>query len=248
MSLILALLSVVARFDSTRVTGTAVALASGKALAGVRISLGDAWATTDSTGRFTLRVPAGTRPVFDFTWGGRAGAVRSDALAADPYEIVIDTEAENLKPLIGVDDWQLPGVWGMSGFFARRAKGYGRFFTRDDFRSGGFGTLRDLLATQGVIHTCVRNDGCGPANVVGGRFQSLDIWVDGVIQTAENADSLSLAEVAGVEFYPRPGVFKPAGLTPDRKWIVDTRYFLREPLVGSMVIVWTRGFEGPTTR
>lgn len=246
MSLMLAVLAVIGSFDSTRVAGTAVALASGKPLAGVRIVLGDASTTTDSAGRFALRVPAGARPVFDFAWGGRVGVARAEGLDADPYEVVIDTEAENLKPSVMVDDWHLPGVWGMSGFFARRAKGYGHFYTRDDFQQLGYSNLRQLLGAEGVTHSCVREDGCGPVRFIYGRAHFQNVWIDGVIQTGENADSVSLADVAGVEYYPVPG--PPYPTWANTHWIHDTRYFLGEPYRGSMVIVWTRGFEAPARR
>ena len=244
MSLLLTLFAAVMGFESTRVTGAAVVLSSGRPLAGVRVTVGSATATTDSTGSFTLTVPAGARPAFHLEWADRSTTVRNeDVDLRSPVALVIDTEAGNLRPLLAQRDWHLPGEWGMSGFFARRSRGYGEFFTRDDFRAGGFSTLRGLLAAQGAGRGCVGSRACGPTLIVSGRKHALEIWVDGVIQTDEDADNLSLADVAGVEYYPPPLAPHPPSVSPDWKWIVDTRYFLEEPLRGSMVIVWTRGFD-----
>ena len=246
MSLLLTLFAAVCGFDSTRVTGAAVTLASGHPLAGVLVTVGSATATTDSAGTFALMVPAGVRPLFRLGWADRSAAVRNeDVDLRDPVTLVIDTEADNLRPLIAQSDWHLPGEWGMVGFFARRSRGYGEFFTRSDFRSGGFTTLRALLESEGVGRGCLGSRACGPALITQGRKHAIQIWVDGVIQTDENADDLSLKDVAGVEYYPPPMNPQPASVSPDRKWIRDTRYFLEEPLGGSMVIVWTRGFDGP---
>jgi len=245
MSLLLTLFAVLG-FDSTRVTGAAVALASGHPLSGVQVTLGAATATTDSAGTFVLTVPAGVRPVFRLAWADRSATVRNeDVDLRSPVSLVLDTEAANLRPLIAQTDWHLAGEWGMNGFFARRAKGYGQFFTRGDFRSGGFSTLRGLLEAQGVGRGCVGSQGCGPVLIAQGRKHAIHIWVDGVIQTDENPDDLSLKDVAGVEYYPPPMAPQPASVSPDRKLIRDTRYFLEEPLGGSMVIVWTQGFDGP---
>jgi hypothetical protein len=246
MSLLLALFAAVAGFDSTRVTGAVVALASGHPLAGVQVTVGAATAITDTAGAFALTVPAGGRPVFRVEWAERSALISDGDLdLRNPVRLVIDTEADDLRPLIAQWDWHLPGEWGMTGFFARRGRGYGQFFTRDDFRSGAFATLRALLEANGVGRGCVGSDGCGPTQIMRGRKYAIFIWVDGVIQTDEHSDDLSLEDVAGVEYYPPPRDFRPASVSPDRKWIVDTRYFLGEPLRGSMVIVWTRGFDRP---
>jgi hypothetical protein len=229
MNLLLTLCATVV-FDSTRVTGAALALASGHPLAGVHVTVGAATATTDSAGAFALTVPAGVRPIFRLEWADRSATVRNeDVDLRTPVALVIDTEADNLRPLLAQSDWHLPGEWGMTGFFARRAKGYGQFFTRDDFRAGGFSTLRALLEAQGVGHGCVGSHGCGPTLITQGRKHPIHIWVDGVIQTDENSDDVSLQDVAGVEYYPPSLSPRPASVSPDRKWIRDTRYFLEEP-------------------
>src|SRR5690242_744704 len=101
MSLLLTLFAAVMGFDSTRV-------------AGVRVTVGSATATTDSTGSFTLTVPAGARPAFHLEWADRSTTVRNeDVDLRSPVALVIDTEAGNLRPLLAQRDWHLPGEWGM---------------------------------------------------------------------------------------------------------------------------------------
>lgn len=246
MPLFLALLAALA-VDSTHVTGTALVLASGRPLSGVRVTLGPGVGVTDTSGAFALSVPAGATPLLGFTWGGRTGTARLDQVPDGPLEVVLDTEATNLHPRVAPRDWRLPGVWGMSGFFARRAKGYGTFYDRDDFRRAGFTNLSQLLAADGVTRNCqYKLARCGPTVVSDGGIVLLRVWVDGVIQIDEDADAIPLDDIAGVEYYPPlPRALFAGDLATDRKWIVDTRYFLGEPLWGGMVIVWTRGYDGP---
>lgn len=226
--------------DSTRLQGTVLSLASGHPLAGVRVSVPGAEATTDSTGRFAL-ARASTR--LTFVWNGVSGTGQTpDGQAEGTLRVVLDTEARDLDPSVEQNDWHLIGRWGMPGFFDRMRSGYGRFYTRDDAVRGGFKTLKDLLHTAGVSHGCLPSGGaCGALVYYGAQPTLVSIYVDGAFQRSPAADDTPMDDVAGVEYYALPTPPRPVG--PDRQWIRQTNYFQEAPLEEFTVVVWTRGFH-----
>ncbi|HZH40524.1 MAG TPA: carboxypeptidase-like regulatory domain-containing protein [Gemmatimonadales bacterium] len=221
-------------------TGTVLALASGHALAGVVVTAGNRQTTSDSAGHFAL---AGSASRLHLTWDGKSGVGMVPSPEVDePLRVVVDTEAPNLETTIEHVDWHLVGRWGMAGFFDRARQGYGTFFTRHDLARSGYTALKELLASLGITHGCLRTgDGCGAMIYYRGTPTLVSIYVDGVFQRNEQADDLPLDAVTGIEYYPLPSALRPRR-TIASEWIVRTDYLQQLPLQEFSVVIWTRAF------
>lgn len=221
--------------------GTILALASGHPLAGVVVEIGAREATSDSAGHFAL---AGTASRLHLTWGGKSGlAIIPSGQDDEPLRLVVDTETPDLETTIEHVDWHLVGRWGMPGFFDRARQGYGTFFTRNDLARSGYSTLRELLASLGITHGCLRSgEGCGALIFYRSTPTLVSIYIDGVFQRNEQADELPLDAVTGIEYYPLPNPPRPAATDPERQWMVKTDYLQQLPIQEFTVVVWTRNF------
>jgi len=221
-------------------TGTVLALASGHPLAGVVVSVGTRQATSDSAGHFTLAASASR---LHLTWDGKSGlGIVPSGEDDEPLRVVVDTETPDLETTIEHVDWHLVGRWGMAGFFDRARQGYGTFFTRHDLARSGYTNLRELLASLGITHGCLRTgDGCGAMIYYRSNPTLVSIYVDGVFQRNEQADELPLDAVTGIEYYPLPSARRPAR-TVSSEWMVRTDYLQRLPLEEFTVVIWTRAF------
>lgn len=205
----------------------------GRGLADVQVAVAGVGTVTDADGRGRIEaVPPGRHTVevrllgFEPEEVTRAFAPGEAAtlwveLTERPVELgAVDVEAQRL------DDWTT-----MGGFYARRARGAGAFFTGEELRSRATTTLSAALAgVRGVTvapigyrRTLVSNRGGTAAGSC-----PLVVFLDGVATGITDIDDVALDDVAAVEVY--------RGLAE-----LPLRYHVPYPNIRcGAVLIWTR--------
>jgi hypothetical protein len=208
---------------------------SGRGIAGaeVRARGNVVVAQSDDSGRFRVaQMPEGARGVFVRRLGFAPARVRimpSDG-ATDSVQVTLAQIAHEL-PALTVQEYHdslshavLAGVW------ERRARGFGRFVTRDDIEQRGTSEFVELMrAVPGVsIQSYRGRRDIRFRGAVGSMFRDCrpQYWVDGVPLEGGSAEEFSPDNVEAVELYASPATTPPQFATRDRTC--------------GTVVVWTR--------
>jgi hypothetical protein len=203
--------SLAAQRDTTSVlAGGAKSAFNGRPLSGVMVAVpaARAFAVTDSTGAFRLAgLPPGRQKI-RIAYRDREAMEHEVELRPGRItrvEIVLDVEAVTLDPIVVEGR---ASVWrsDLAGFYQRKRSygGFGRFYTQEDIERRRYGSLRQLLATAGVIERCTGAWGCAPATFWRGRMCYLSVSVDGFGAWETDYYAIRIEEVAAVEVYRNP--------------------------------------------
>jgi hypothetical protein len=121
--------------------------------------------------------------------------------------VLLDVEAIELTPVV-VEARGVRALRSLAGFYERRKRGFGRFYTFEDLERRGPLPVTSLLTESGVH---LRRSWMGdwlPVNWRGARSCVMSLYLDGFPLPAELLDMTRLDDLAGVEVY-KHGVSVP---------------------------------------
>lgn len=189
--------------DSARISGTARSSVSGRPLPGVMIAVADSrvFGVSDSTGGFALSgLPTGKQTVRIL--------YRDDLLTERPFtlkpgktlqlEVLLDVEAVELAPIV-VQARTVGSLRSLAGFYERRQRGFGRFYTFEDLERRGALPMRSLLLESGIDVRC-RLGRCLPV-IARGRACVPGVYLDGFPATSADLEFYRADDLAGLEIY-----------------------------------------------
>jgi len=225
-----------AQQPTTHLTGTVLATWSGEPQAGVQVTVsGRAAQATDANGRFDFPALASGRARIQVAFAGRTGSERDFALPAGKslqIEVLIDSSVATLTPFI-VEANRLESQLGLTGFYARRRLGFGRFFSRADIERTHDHLVTQVLSLAGASYRC-GGAGCVPVLFRYGRECRMSMLVDGYPAPQQDITAMELDDVVGIEVYHR-GYQSVAGETLENGY--DLAALAR---VCGLVVIWTR--------
>lgn len=225
-----------AQQPTTHLSGTVLATWSGEPHAGVQVTVsGRAVQATDSSGRFDFPAVASGRAKLEVAYAGRTGAARDILLPAGKslrLEVLVDSAATDLAPFI-TEASRLESQLGLTGFYARRRLGFGRFFSRADIERTHDHLVTQVLSLAGASYRC-GGAGCAPVLFRYGRECRMAMLIDGYPAPQQDITAMELDDVVGIEVYRR-GYQSGAGETLENGY--DLAALSR--LCG-LVVIWTR--------
>lgn len=220
----------------SHLSGTVLATWSGEPVAGVQVAVaGRAEQATDSTGRFDFPAVASGSAKLQVTYAGRTGAARDIVLPAGKslqLEVLLDSAAADLAPFVTRAS-RLESQLGLTGFYARRRLGFGRFFSRVDLERSHNHLVTQILSLAGASYRC-GGTGCVPVLFRYGRECRMSMLVDGYPAPQQDITAMELEDVVGIEVYRR-GYQSGAGETLENGY--DLAALAR---VCGLVVIWTR--------
>lgn len=194
----------VAQQDSARLTGRVASSRDGRPVPGVMVSVRavQLFQVTDSSGTFAIAgLPAGAHTL-RITYGDRVSEDHPVTLRTgrtlDLY-ILLDVDAVVLTPIV-VEARRAEASLNLVGFYARKRRGFGRFFTRDDIEHRRPRSMSVLLSGTGIRLACVRGN-CVATQLVAGRRCTVPVYLDGVWAPQYQIDWVPPQDVAGFEVY-----------------------------------------------
>jgi hypothetical protein len=187
-------------------------------------------AFSDDSGRFHVaQMPAGARGVFVRRLGfapTRASITQSNG-DTDSITVTLVAVATSLPSVVALEQHDSLSKVVLAEFWARRAKGFGRFITRDDIEARGGIHFVDLLrSAPGVMIQNYR----GRPEVRFSRSVIRDCppqyWLDGIPLERGSADEFYPDNVEAIELYSGPATTPP-------------QYTTRSMTCGT-IIIWSR--------
>ncbi|HEV7994290.1 MAG TPA: TonB-dependent receptor plug domain-containing protein [Gemmatimonadaceae bacterium] len=187
-------------------------------------------ARSDDSGRFHVPLmPAGARGVFVRRLGfapTRALITQSNG-DTDSLVVILTAVATSLPSVVALEQHDSLSHAVLADFWARKAKGFGRFITRDDIEARGGMHFVDLMrAAPGVTIQNVRGRQEVRFSRNGMRDCPPQYWVDGIPIERGSADEFYPDNVEAVELYSGPATTPP-------------RFSTRTMSCGT-IVVWTR--------
>jgi hypothetical protein len=187
-------------------------------------------ARSDDSGKFHVpQMPPGARAVFVRRLGFAPNRAQftPGAGETDSVVIVLTAVATALPSVVAREERDSLSHKILADFWARRARGFGRFITRDDIEARGGMHFVDLL--RAVPSVTIQNSR-GRPEVRFSRSVIRDCppqyWVDGIPIERGSADEFYPDGVEAIELYSGPATTPP-------------QFSLRSMTCGTIVI-WTR--------
>jgi hypothetical protein len=187
-------------------------------------------ARSDDSGHFHVaQMPAGARGVFVRRLGFapvRASITQSNG-DTDSIVVILTAVATSLPSIVALEQHDSLSKVVLAEFWARKAKGFGRFITRDDIQARGGIHFVDLVRTApGVMIQNYR----GRQEIRFNRSVIRDCppqyWVDGIPLERGSADEFVPDNVEAIELYSSPATTPP-------------QYSTRSLTCGT-IIIWSR--------
>jgi hypothetical protein len=192
-------------------------------------------AFSDDSGRFHVpQMPVGARGVFVRRLGfAPRGAFiqRSATGTTDSVLVVLNAIAQPLPAVTVEEQHDSLSRRVLAEFWARRARGFGKFVTRDEIERKGASRFVDVVRTVSSVTIMsyrgrpeIRFRGAG----VGSMFRDCppQYWVDGIPLERGSPDEFSPDNVEAIELYASPATTPP-------------QFSTRSQTCGT-VVVWTR--------
>jgi hypothetical protein len=190
-------------------------------------------AQSDDSGRFHVaQMPEGARGVFVRRLGFAPARVRITPSAGltDSVLVTLAHVVQQLPELTVQEYHDSLSHAVLAGFWERRARGFGKFVTRDDIEQRGTSEFVELMrSVPGVsIQNYRGRRDIRFRGAVGSMFRDCrpQYWVDGVPLEGGSAEEFSPDNVEAVELYASPATTPPQFSTRDRTC--------------GTVVVWTR--------
>jgi hypothetical protein len=190
------------------IRGTVTSSFSGRPITGVMIAVPDVarFVVTDSTGTFALGgLPAGRQRIrisylergsedYDVTL--RPGGTRQ-------LVVLLDLEAIDLAPIV-VEGWGGRFARSLAGFYDRKRRSFGRFYTAEDIERIGPVQLSSLMRREGIRIVC---QGWECVAYAGRDILPcpMDLYLDGVRVDSTFLDTIHPNDVAAVEIHRSGG-------------------------------------------
>ena len=191
-------------------------------------------AISDDSGRFHVaQMPVGARGVFVRRLGfapARA-AIAASAGAVDTVHVTLRAIVLELPEITVQEQHDSLSRKYLPEFWARRARGFGKFVTRDEIQQKGSSRFVDIVRSVSGVQIMthrgrqeIRFRGAG----VGSMFRDCppQYWLDGIPLMSGSAEEFSPDNVEAIELYAGPAT------TP-------ARFNTRGPTCGT-VVVWSR--------
>jgi hypothetical protein len=188
------------------IRGSVTSAFDGRPLSGVMIAVPTVgrFAVTDSTGTFVLgRLPSGKQRV-RISYLERGSADHDVPLRRGKVTVLavlLDVEAVDLAPVV-VEAWGFRFERSLAGFYDRRRRGFGTFYSWEDIDRIRPYRLSSLLRQAGVLVQCSAGE-CLPYALAATRRCPMAVYLDGLPIDGVFLDTIDPAAVAGVEIYRR---------------------------------------------
>ena len=191
-------------------------------------------AFSDDSGRFHVaQMPVGARGVFVRRLGftpARAAITASNG-AADSVSVTLRAIVHELPEMSVQEQHDSLSRRVLAEFWARRARGFGKFVTRDEIQQKGASRFVDVVRSVSGVQIMshrgrqeIRFRGAG----VGSMFRDCppQYWLDGIPLQSGSAEEFSPDNVEAIELYAGPATTPP-------------RFNTQSQTCGT-VIVWSR--------
>jgi len=190
-------------------------------------------AITNDSGRFHVgQMPIGARGVFVRRLGfapQRVPIRTSLEGSIDSVEVVLTAVVQSLAAVVAQDPHDSLSRKVLAEFWERRARGFGKFVTRDEIERKGASRFVDVVRSvsglsimnyRGRQEIRFRGAGIGSANC------PPQYWMDGIPLQSGSAEEISPENVEAIELYASPATTPP-------------QFSTRNPTCGT-VVVWSR--------
>ena len=204
----------------------------GRPLAGAEVRVGDAFARSDTIGRYYIGFPRAdsiTVHVRRVGYERVTFTVSAQYVADNTVEIRL-REVPRQLATVEVEDRSPRSRTDLKGFDHRRARGTGIFLTREQIRARGTEQLTHILRGERGIEV-VRSQG-GRQTVRFAQWRGKpgcepQIWVDGQLARNVSVDDFAASSIEAIELYDGPST------TPGE--------FIRGPGIScGSIVLWTR--------
>jgi len=190
-------------------------------------------AITNDSGRFHVgQMPIGARGVFVRRLGfapQRVPIRTSLEGSIDSVEVVLTAVVQSLAAVVAQDPHDSLSRKVLAEFWERRARGFGKFVTRDEIERKGASRFVDVVRSVPSV-TIMSARGRSDIRFRGAAFGSRDCppqyWLDGIPLERGGADEFTPENVEAIELYPS------AATTPPQ-------FNTRSATCGT-VVVWSR--------
>jgi len=190
-------------------------------------------AITNDSGRFHVpQMPVGARGVFVRRLGfaPQRTPIRTSATGTiDSVDVVLVAVVQSLPGVVAQDPHDSLSRKVLAEFWERRARGFGKFVTRDEIERKGASRFVDVVRSvsglsimnyRGRQEIRFRGAGIGSANC------PPQYWMDGIPLQSGSAEEISPENVEAIELYASPATTPP-------------QFSTRNPTCGT-VVVWSR--------
>jgi iron complex outermembrane receptor protein len=171
---------------------------------------------TDDRGRFTFnKLPVGDVELTVRRIGYEPRAVRAIITAAAYDSVAIKlNELPEVLSAISVSATERRLRQGIEEFYWRRARGIGKFITRDDILDRHARVTTDMVRAIPGVQVVRTRDGLGLRFTSGsnGRPCSPTIWLDGQRSLTMELDEVPVNDIEGIELY------QSLSITPPQFW------------------------------
>jgi hypothetical protein len=190
-------------------------------------------AITNDSGRFHVaQMPMGARGVFVRRLGfaPQRAPIRTSATGTvDSVDVVLNVVVHTLAAVEAQDPHDSLSKKVLADFWERRARGFGKFVTRDEIDKKGASRFVDVVRSvsglsimtyRGRQEIRFRGAAIGSANC------PPQYWMDGIPLEGGSAEEISPENVEAIELYASPATTPP-------------QFSTRSPTCGT-VVVWSR--------
>src|SRR4029079_9051343 len=173
-------------------------------------------AITNDSGRFHVaQMPIGARGVFVRRLGfapQRAPIETSATGTIDSVDVVLLPVVQSLPGVIAQDPHDSLSRKVLAEFWERRARGFGKFVTRDEIEKKGASRFVDVVRSVPSV-TIMSARGRSDIRFRGAAFGSRDCppqyWLDGIPLERGGADEFTPENVEAIELYPSAATTPP---------------------------------------
>jgi hypothetical protein len=192
-------------------------------------------AISDDSGRFHVpQMPLGARGVFVRRLGfapQRAPIQTSASGSTDSVLVVLNAVAQSLPSVSAQDPHDSLSRHVLAEFWTRRARGFGKFVTRDEIEQKGASRFVDVVrsvSSVSIMNYQGRQEIRFRGAAHGAMFRDCppQYWVDGIPLERGSADEFTPENVEAIELYASPATTPP-------------QFATRSQTCGT-VVVWSR--------
>jgi len=192
------------RDTTARLAGTVRSSINGLPISGVMVAVRGSrvFDVSDSTGSFALGgLPAGPQLVRVLYGDSLVYEHKMDLKPGKTLtlSVLLDVVAAELAPIV-VEAQSRSAERSLAGFYDRRKRSTGRFYTRADLVQRAAVSLDGVLGESGVQVVC-RLGSCLPIGSDGARHCVMALYLDGLRMPSSHLNQIREDDLAGVEVY-----------------------------------------------
>jgi len=192
------------RDTTARLAGTVRSSFNGLPIAGVMVAVrgSQVFDVSDSTGSFALAGLPGGRQLVRIRYGDSLAYEHEMDLKGGKtltLAVLLDVVSAELAPIV-VEAQTLRAERSLAGFYDRKMRSVGRFYTRADLGQRAAFSLDGVLGEAGIQVVC-RLGSCLPIGSDGTRQCVMALYLDGMRMPIAYLNQIRVEELAGVEVY-----------------------------------------------